>query len=149
MKRPALAALLLLTACGSDSEAAPAPTVTVTETSAAAPAVPPATTAPPVTTAPPATTRAPATKKPKATRTSAGFTMPNVVGTSLQDAQDAIQATAGEFFYSTSHDASGQGRTQVLDAGWQVCDQSPKPGARFTEGSKVDFGVVRVSEDCP
>lgn len=75
--------------------------------------------------------------------------MPDVVGMSLQDAQDTIQTEVGEFFFSTSHDVSGQGRVQVLDAGWQVCDQNIDAGDELTEDSNVDLGVVRASEDCP
>lgn len=77
------------------------------------------------------------------------YVMPNVVGMSLQDAQDKIQIAVGSFFYSTSHDVSGQGRIQVLDAGWQVCEQSVKAGRTFTARTGVDLGVVRLSENCP
>ena len=138
----ALAALVLLAGCGSDPAAAPAPTVTITETTAAAPAAPPTTTEPPAATAPRAT-------KSQTSKTAAGYEMPDVVGISLQEAQNKIQSAAGGFFYSKSHDVSGQGRIQVLDAGWQVCDQSLKAGKTFTDDTDIDLGVVRVSEDCP
>lgn len=79
------------------------------------------------------------------------FTMPNVVGTNLQDAQNRVQEYG--VFYSISHDLLGS-RNQVLDSNWQVCNQSPRVGARVKgpasdyEG-KIDFGVVKLSETCP
>jgi len=74
--------------------------------------------------------------------------MPNVVGRNLQDAQDALQA-AGVGLLSQSHDATGQGRHQVLDRNWQVCDQKPKAGQPVPADVLPDLGVVRVTETCP
>ena len=79
-----------------------------------------------------------------------GWTMPDLTGQDLQSAQDAIQSlTNGEIFFTYSHDASGQGRAALLDRGWQVCTQDPAPGSTITADSNIDFGVVRVSEQCP
>lgn len=75
--------------------------------------------------------------------------MPNLVGKNLQAAQDAIQAlTDNAIFVTTSHDATGAGREQVLDRNWQVCDQSVKPGATITVNSQIDFGTAKLTEDC-
>ena len=145
--------LIVLPACGgsADSSAAPpttvtvtapAPTTTVTMT-APAPAAPgPATTTP-------STTKAPSSTSSATSSATLEYEMPKVVGLNLQDAQDEIQKAVGSFFVSTSHDVSGQGRTQVLDAGWKVCDQNIKAGKAFDDDAKIDLGVVRESEDCP
>ena len=78
------------------------------------------------------------------------WTMPDLIGSDLQGAQDAIQSlTDGAIFFSDSHDASGQGRNQILDRGWQVCTQDPAPGSEITPDTNIDFGVVRESEQCP
>jgi len=61
--------------------------------------------------------------------------MPNVVCMDLQAAQDTIQAAG--VFYSTSVDATGQGRAQVWDRNWVVVDQTPSVGALIGEGDPV------------
>ncbi|WP_082703197.1 PASTA domain-containing protein [Mycobacterium sp. IS-1496] len=77
--------------------------------------------------------------------------MPNLIGQSLQDAQDTLQSVTGNpLFVSTSTDLTGKGRNQMMDANWQVCISTPPPGATFTKGMGVDFGVVRIDvEQCP
>lgn len=80
-----------------------------------------------------------------------GWTMPDLRGKGLQDAQDAIQALTNDgIFFTSSHDATGQGRHQLLDSDWQVCTQNVAPGSKITPKTHIDFGVVRVdTEDCP
>ena len=76
--------------------------------------------------------------------------MPDLVGETLQEAQDRIQAlTDGAVLISVSHDLTGQDRSQVLDRNWQVCTQNIAPGAALTADSEVDFGVVKLEESCP
>ncbi|WP_235732774.1 hypothetical protein [Mycolicibacterium septicum] len=78
------------------------------------------------------------------------WTMPNLIGMDLQGAQDAIQSlTRGEVWFSSSTDLTGKGRAQISDRNWQVCSSTPAPGAKFTVSTEIDFGVVRVSEECP
>lgn len=78
------------------------------------------------------------------------WTMPNLIGMDLQGAQDAIQSlTRGEVWFSSSTDLTGKGRAQISDRNWKVCSSTPAPGAKFTASTDVDFGVVRVSEECP
>jgi hypothetical protein len=78
------------------------------------------------------------------------WAMPDLVGTGLQDAQDQIQKLTGDrVFYTRSHDLSGQGRNQVVDANWKVCTQNIEPGAAVTPTAKIDFGVVKIDESCP
>lgn len=72
--------------------------------------------------------------------------MPNVVCMNLQDAQNRIQEAG--VFYSQSHDATGQGRRQVMDRNWVVVSQSPSPGTLIGEGD-VDLGAVKYGEPSP
>jgi len=78
------------------------------------------------------------------------WTMPDLVGATLQDAQDQIQTLTGDAVYFTdSHDLTGENRNQVLDANWKVCTQNVEPGAPVTTASRIDFGVVKLEETCP
>jgi len=79
------------------------------------------------------------------------WTMPNLIGTNLQDAQDAVQQlTNNEVFYTGSTDLTGQARNQLMDRNWQVCASTPAPGELFNKDTAIDFGVVRIdSEICP
>lgn len=78
------------------------------------------------------------------------WVMPNLVGAKLQDAQDQIQKVTGNpAFITRSHDATGQGRNQVLDSNWKVCSQNVAAGAMFDGNAKIDFGAVKLSEQCP
>lgn len=131
-----------LSGCSSQS-AQPAETVTVTTERPVAAAPPPAITTP--------SALAPATSGAPANSASQSWTMPNLIGSNLQDAQDAIQAlTNNGVFFSGSTDLTGQGRNQIMDANWQVCTSTPPPGATITKDTMIDFGVVRIDiEDCP
>ena len=78
------------------------------------------------------------------------WAMPDLVGETLQDAQDRIQdLTDGAVLITLSHDLTGQDRNQVLDQNWQVCTQNIAPGGSLTTESEVDFGVVKIEEPCP
>lgn len=79
------------------------------------------------------------------------WTMPDLTGKDLQTAQDAIQSLTNDgVFFTTSHDATGQGRHQILDRDWQVCSEDPAPGSKITPDTKIDFAVVRAdTEQCP
>jgi PASTA domain-containing protein len=78
------------------------------------------------------------------------WTMPNMVGKNLQAAQDKMQSVSGNpIFITTSHDATGAGRHQVLDGNWKVCSQNVAPGKTVDENSQIDFGAVKNEESCP
>lgn len=82
-------------------------------------------------------------------QSSKSFAMPNEVGRVLQDAQDDLQRVSGNpLYYSKSHDLIGS-RHQVLDRDWQVCAQNVAAGATVSGSEIVDFGVVKLSENCP
>lgn len=75
--------------------------------------------------------------------------MPDLVGSNLQDAQNAVQdLTDFEIAVTTSHDSTGAGRQQVVDRNWKVCSQSVPPDTTITKGSEIDFGAVQLDEDC-
>ena len=143
-----------LVACGASggSEASDAkakePPAQVDETTKATTTVAPTTTEAPTTTAAPATTAAPTTTEAPPATVAPASLMPDVVCMGLQDAQDRIQAEAG-VFYSRSVDATGQGRSQIVDANWIVVDQTPAPGTPIGEGDAV-LSVVKLDEpnDC-
>ena len=130
----AVTAVLLAVGCSRAEAPAPAP--------APAPATPSFTVPPPLTeTATP--TVVIATDAPRT------WTMPNLVGTNLQDAQDAIQALTGfEIPVTTSHDETGAGREQLVDRNWTVCSQNVAAGETITRGSRIDFGAVKQDERC-
>ncbi len=76
--------------------------------------------------------------------------MPNEVGTNLQAAQDDIQRVSGDpVFVTTSSDATGAGRAQILDRDWHVCSQNVQPGTWVNLDTRIDFAVVKLSETCP
>lgn len=78
------------------------------------------------------------------------WVMPDLTGTVLQDAQDAIQSlTGGAVYFTDSHDLSGKARHQVMDDNWKVCDQNIAAGSTLSTTSKIDFGVVKLDESCP
>jgi hypothetical protein len=79
------------------------------------------------------------------------WTMPNLIGMNLQGAQDAVQSlTDDRVWFSGSTDLTGQGRMQINDRAWVVCSSTPPPGAKFTQNTPVNFGVVRKDvEQCP
>ncbi|MBZ4017509.1 PASTA domain-containing protein [Streptomyces purpurogeneiscleroticus] len=72
--------------------------------------------------------------------------LPDMVGKSLQDAQDSAQAAG--FYNLASHDATGMDRLQVLDRNWKVCSQEPQAGTLSTD-TQIDFGAVKQDEACP
>ena len=153
-----LGALLLgLTGCGGDSSqgntntttetATPTVPATTTETSTVtAPASPSATT-------PSATTPSETTPDSPSASTSAlpiRFKMPNEVGRTLQEAQDDVQRVSGNpALFTTSTDARGANRSQVIDSNWVVCSQSEEPGNSQNQESQISFDVVKIGEDCP
>lgn len=80
----------------------------------------------------------------------ASWSMPNLVGSSLQAAQDSIQKlTSNAIVVTRSHDATGASRSQVLDRNWKVCSQNIPAGTPIDPSTKIDFGAVKVDERCP
>lgn len=73
-------------------------------------------------------------------------TVPNFVGMGLQSAQDKAQELG--FYRLTSHDALGRDRMQAFDRNWKVCNQSVKAGASTSPSTELDFGAVKLEENC-
>lgn len=140
----ALLIALVIAGCGGGADTATTTTVTETATAAVATETEVSTTEPPTTEAP--TTEAPPPMT-HATATTAPpeepATMPDVVCMNLQDAQNKIQ-DAGVFF-SRSTDATGRGRSQILDRNWIVVAQTPDPGTPIGEGDAV-LSAVKIGE---
>ncbi|MER5375555.1 hypothetical protein [Streptomyces sp. NPDC002553] len=115
------------------SKGEPQPTVTVTKTAPAEPAQSEA--------AKTAGDSKPAADKPKTA------TVPDFVGMGLQSAQDKAQEAG--FHGLTSHDALGRERMQAFDRNWKVCSQNVKAGTSRPTDTDLDFGAVKLAEDCP
>lgn len=76
--------------------------------------------------------------------------MPNLVGSNLQDAQDAVQKLTGFAIPVTrSRDATGAGRQQVVDRNWKVCSQNVPAGRTIDADTDIEFGAVKLDERCP
>lgn len=142
---------VLLAACGPAAlvGCAPASTEAGSATGSSRPAAATTATTAAATTATttePATTAAPGPPSPIAE----SWSMPDLVGRTLQEAQDEVQRlTDFGVFFTTSSDATGQGRAQLVDSNWVVCAQSVAPGTAITAGSRIEFSSVKVTERCP
>jgi beta-lactam-binding protein with PASTA domain len=74
------------------------------------------------------------------------FTMPDVVGMNLQDAQDTLQALGS--YLMDQVDATGMGRAQVWDRNWRVCTQDPAPDTTVPIETIVTLSAVKLDESC-
>jgi hypothetical protein len=84
------------------------------------------------------------------TKYTTSWAMPDLVGSNLQSAQNQVQSlTDFAITVTTSHDATGADRQQVLDENWKVCTQSIPPGGAIDSGTRIDFGAVKLEERCP
>ncbi|GAB6899686.1 PASTA domain-containing protein [Kineosporia succinea] len=79
--------------------------------------------------------------------TQARFTMPDLVGRNLQDAQDVLQSRGS--YLLDQVDATSQNRFQLLDSEWRVCHQSPKAGQHVLKTELVRLEAVKTGENCP
>jgi hypothetical protein len=124
----ATATAVLLTACGGATT--PSPTTVTVQTPA-----------PPTSTA-----EQPAAAVPAGPTS---WTMPGMVRSNLQEAQDAIQRMTDFAIPITySHDETGAGRSRVLDRNWKVCSQAPEAGTTISQTTRIEFGAVKLEEDC-
>ncbi|MEU5001564.1 PASTA domain-containing protein [Streptomyces sp. NPDC021622] len=74
-------------------------------------------------------------------------TVPDLVGEILQDAQDEAQAAG--LWNLESEDAWNQGREQLWDRNWHVCEQNPAAGEKVDEDTQVMFTTAKFDETCP
>ena len=144
---------LVLSACaGSDSSSAPGSTAPASVATAGPSAAPSTAIAPTTTQA--ATITEPAVLETTVTTDDGANPlggddpedglMPPVVCMNLQDAQDEIQDHG--VLLSGSEDATGQGRSQVIDSNWQVVAQDPDAGVAIGELDATLF-VVKYGEE--
>jgi len=75
------------------------------------------------------------------------FIVPNLVGESLDKAEDALQSLGS--YSLDAQDASGLGRARSLDASWRVCTQSPTAGSVVSVTTVVILASVTFDESCP
>ncbi len=85
-------------------------------------------------------------KKKAPSKIADAFVMPALVGTNLQEAQDALQARGS--FLLTQTDGTGQERFQMLDYNWKVCAQDPRAGTVTSLATLVELVAVKLSESC-
>jgi hypothetical protein len=137
------AAALVLAGCGADKESQDGDVGG--STSSTATALTTATTAASTTTTMASTTTTSASTATSGNTSSVGkIVVPNVVGKDLQFAQDTMQAAG--LYNLTSHDSTGQARSQVLDRNWQVTDQSPPAGSKVAADQLVDLGAKKFTD---
>jgi hypothetical protein len=136
----AATAIVLIASCSSSSRPSSVTATSIPTTAATTSTAQTTSAAPPAS---PTTTSHP-------TDGGSTFTMPNVVGKVLQDAQDEIQRVSGNpFFITSSTDATGQSRHQVLDRNWKVCSQNVPAGQLAGATTHITFSVVKLDESCP
>lgn len=82
--------------------------------------------------------------KDQSAPTSAGGTMPDFKGKSVNTARDALDSGTP----ITVKDASGKGRYVLVESNWQVCSQKPPTGTKLS-GQPVEFSAVKFGESCP
>ncbi|WP_462188202.1 PASTA domain-containing protein [Frankia sp. CcWB2] len=129
----AVVALLIVAAIASPSSTTATPTAATT-------AVPAATTTAitvPGTEGGIPTTAAPAATQPTVPAVKA---VPNVVGMNLQSAQELLFPP----LRSTSIDATGRGRLQIIDSHWKVVRQEPAAGTVVPYLTDIKLYVVKI-----
>lgn len=74
----------------------------------------------------------------------AGGKMPDFTGKSVKAARAALDSGTS----ITVTDATADSRMVLMESNWQVCGQTPSPGAALN-GQPVEFMAVKFGEDCP
>ncbi|WP_052848935.1 hypothetical protein [Streptomyces avicenniae] len=74
----------------------------------------------------------------------AGDTAPDLTGESVNVARAALGRAASV----DVRDVSGDGRMILVESNWQVCAQTPGPGAPL-DGARARLDAVKFGEDCP
>jgi hypothetical protein len=92
--------------------------------------------------APASTTEAPSTSATERDAPPATATVPDVVGKDLQTAQEELFPP----LRTTSVDATGQGRVQLLDSNWVVVRQEPAAGTTVPVFTDIKLFVVKPGE---
>ncbi|MER5875428.1 PASTA domain-containing protein [Streptomyces sp. NPDC001910] len=74
----------------------------------------------------------------------AGGKMPDFSGKSVKAARAALDSGTS----ITVEDATGNARWVLIESNWQVCTQTPSPGAA-NDGQPVVLNAVKFEESCP
>ncbi|HEY9332709.1 MAG TPA: hypothetical protein VIS09_31430 [Streptomyces sp.] len=72
-----------------------------------------------------------------------GGKMPSLAGKSVKAARGALDSGT-----SITVTDAGEGRMVLMESNWQVCTQSPSPGAALN-GQPVELTAVKFDESCP
>lgn len=72
-----------------------------------------------------------------------GGKMPDLAGKSVKAARGALDSGT-----SITVTDAGEGRMVLMESNWQVCTQSPSPGAAIS-GQPVELTAVKFDESCP
>lgn len=72
-----------------------------------------------------------------------GGKMPNLAGKSVKAARGALDSGT-----SINVTDAGEDRMVLMESNWQVCTQSPSPGAALN-GQPVELAAVKFDESCP
>ncbi|WP_187284891.1 PASTA domain-containing protein [Streptomyces sp. OR43] len=72
-----------------------------------------------------------------------GGKMPSLAGKSVKAARGALDPGT-----SVTVTDAGEGRMVLMESNWQVCTQSPSPGA-VLNGQPVELTAVKFDESCP
>jgi beta-lactam-binding protein with PASTA domain len=75
--------------------------------------------------------------------------IPRLACFDLQEAQDTLESAG--FYNVASEDASGTGRSQIVDRNWTVVGQRPSPGPTVSKGTDIVLRVLKDDEPtrCP
>ena len=77
------------------------------------------------------------------------FVMPSVERMSLQKAANTIyKLDPNTKFVIKSHNIDGYKQKQIDWMYWEVCTQSPAPGAEFTPSEDIEMSVSRFFDRC-
>ena len=79
-------------------------------------------------------------------RNAAASVVPDLVGRSLTQAQDAAVAA---HYAAIAHHASDGDAGRLAEGAWTVCFQSPAAGTPAPAGTAIDLAVVREGLPCP
>ncbi len=133
-----VAAVLALAGCAAAPQGTAAPTVTVTAEPAPTPTVT-------VTAEPESTTEDTGAANNKPADNSGTFRVPDGVGMNYQDAQDLWRSQG--LVVLPAEDATGANRMPMIDSGWVVLGQDPKPGTPAKDGDSITAVVKKYSDD--
>ncbi|MFB7678524.1 PASTA domain-containing protein, partial [Kitasatospora purpeofusca] len=78
-----------------------------------------------------------------------GTSVPELVGLQLDKAKTAAKQAGFKSVESTDVAGGDHKRTQIVEANWKVCQQTPASGTAAPVTTKVTLGVVKDAEPCP